>query len=104
MPTPLLTSEDRRALTDAIVLLLSANHCLTASQLADWFQCTPSQIHSVLLSLRARGVVEGVDVTGNSFHPGQYVWRIAEHAFHDPQQVLPGTPRCEYCRRTFSAR
>jgi hypothetical protein len=82
-------------------LLLAAGHALPASQLAEWFGCTRSQIHSVLLSLRARGIVHAVDLfCDESRAPGsEYVWALTEHASHDPKQVLPGVPRCEHCRR-----
>jgi hypothetical protein len=103
MPQPLLTKEDRRSLTEAVVLLLS-NHSLTASQLADWLGCTPSQIHSVLLGLRAHGIVRALDLRGDSRGPTlEHVWGVTEHAFHDPRQILPGTPRCDHCRRLHAS-
>jgi hypothetical protein len=101
----LLTHGERRALTEAVLSFLAANKTLTAQHLASWFGCARGQVHSVLLTLRARGLVEVVDVLGDeSRGPGlEYVWRLTEHAFHDPRQVLPGTPRCTRCRRRASA-
>jgi hypothetical protein len=103
MPQPLLTRQERRSLTEAAILLLS-NHSLTASQLADWLGCTPSQIHSVLLGLRADGIVRAIDLRGDSRGSAlEHVWSVTEHACHDPRQILPGIPRCEHCRRTHPA-
>ena len=103
MKQPLLWPEERRSLSKLTVHFLTAN-ALTATHLATLFHRTRSQIHSVLVRLRARGLIEAVDVfRDEAVSAGfEYLWRLTDHArFHSPREVLPGTSRCKYCRRTY---
>jgi predicted transcriptional regulator len=104
MPELIQSREERRYLCDASLTFLAANP-LTASHLAHLLHSTRSKIHSALLSLRIRGLIEAVDLcsdmTGGAGY--EYVWRPTEHArFHDPGKTLPGESRCKHCRRSYA--
>lgn len=94
--------EERRHFAKAIRHFLASSP-LTASELGFLFTVTRSRIHSLLVSLRARGLVEPVDVVCRDARVGfEFLWRLTEHArSHDPTERLPGTSRCKHCRRSF---
>ena len=95
-----LSSEDERARLRRTVLGILLTEAATARHLADRLHHTRSEIHAALLRLRARGLIESAGLHRDPSAGSEYVWRATEHArFHTPDTVLPGVPRCRFCRR-----
>jgi transcription initiation factor IIE alpha subunit len=90
---------ERGALARAVHAAL-IDEAATARNLADRLTRTRSEIHAILVRLRARGMVECAGIHHDPRAGTEYVWRATEHArFHTPDTILPGVPRCRFCRR-----
>lgn len=106
MPGPLFGRQERRALYDGIAAYMPGR-AATARQLAHHFNVALGHIHSVLVSLRAEGVVEVIglyhDESTNGSPYAELLWGVTYHGqFHGVGEEVPPGRRCKHCRRAFS--
>ncbi len=102
MDQRLLLRHERRRLYDQVLAFFAA-HVSTARALGSRFGRTRIQVHSVLLSLKAEGVIEPIGVVSEAGGPGELLWGLTRHGqHHGVQDACARSPTCKHCRRTFA--
>ncbi len=107
MNQPLLSREERHRLTNDVLFSLSLE-AATARRLALRFTCTTGRIHSVLVSLRAEGVIEAIALASENDmqSPRELLWGLTDHGYlHGVEEGVAtgGRPTCKHCLRRFAA-